>query len=144
MPVLAILLQWKILSSGLLSGETVSHWPRISLMQCIAKASLEFCVMTWVASDWNLSDALMKAADSCRKPLELFLKTRRWRVKFDPEFVVAAKKSVSARAQMEQEAVATDSASAVIGTLWQDDLHSRSGVPDLDELHRRMLQDARL
>ena len=49
-------------------------------------------VLYWLASDWNLSDALTKKKDDCRESMKFFLKTCQWMLKFDPNFVVSAKK----------------------------------------------------
>ena len=47
--------------------------------------------LIWLASDWNLSDALTKKK-TCRESLKYFLKHRRWMLKFDPAFVVSSRK----------------------------------------------------
>ena len=47
----------------------------------------------WLASDWNLADALTKIKPECRQAMEQYLRTGRWRLKFDPSFIVSAKKS---------------------------------------------------
>ena len=49
--------------------------------------------LIWLASDWNLSDALTKRPAECRRSLEQFLRTGVWMLKFDPHFVVSAKKA---------------------------------------------------
>ena len=55
---------------------------------CFAYETFD-CHMT----DWNLSDALTKKALECRQGLLLFLKTWVWKLKYDPEFVVSARKA---------------------------------------------------
>ena len=49
--------------------------------------------LIWVASDWNLSDALTKKASECRRSFEQFLRTGVWMLKFDPSFIISAKKA---------------------------------------------------
>ena len=50
-------------------------------------------VLIWLAADWNLSDGLTKEKEESRRNLEHFWKTFKWRIRFDPSFVVAAKKA---------------------------------------------------
>ena len=52
----------------------------------------EMTKLIWVASDWNLGDAFTKMNADARDGLLTFLATRRWRLKFDPTFVVSTKK----------------------------------------------------
>ena len=49
--------------------------------------------LIWLAGDWNLSDALTKKLAECRQGLMLFLRTWTWKLRFDPSFVVSARKS---------------------------------------------------
>ena len=49
--------------------------------------------LLWIAGDWNLSDALTKKLQECRQGLILFLRTWTWKLKFDAEFVVSARKA---------------------------------------------------
>merc|ERR1711951_227799 len=55
--------------------------------------SRDLTLLLWIAGDWNLSDALTKKALECRQGLMLFLKTWVWKLKYDPEFVVSARKA---------------------------------------------------
>ena len=48
--------------------------------------------LIWLAGDWNISDALTKKSAECRHGLKLFLKTNVWQLKFDPAFIVSARK----------------------------------------------------
>ena len=45
--------------------------------------------LRWVASDFDLGDALTKKRAECRLGLSQFLCTRKWCIKFDPSFVSA-------------------------------------------------------
>ena len=58
------------------------------------KQAIRFCLtkLIWLASDWNLGDALTKKKGDCRDSLTFFLRHRTWRLKFDPNFIVSAKK----------------------------------------------------
>ena len=71
-----------------------------SLKQKLKDQLLE-CV--WVAGDWNLSDCLTKKQQECRKGMIKFLELRVWRLRFDPEFILFAKKSRSAVKQVIEE-----------------------------------------
>jgi hypothetical protein len=51
--------------------------------------------LIWMAADWNLADALTKARLDARQSMMLFLRTWIWRFRFDPAFVVSAKKAKS-------------------------------------------------
>ena len=86
--------------------------------------------LLWVASDWNRADSLTKVAPECRKPLGQFLKVRKWRVRFDPNFVVAAKKAERSAVQIVQ-----DAHEQPVGTLWPSD-HGTDDqdFPDLERL----------
>ena len=48
--------------------------------------------IVWLSSDWNLADCMTKIKPECRRPMEYFLKTGYWRLKYDPDFIVACKK----------------------------------------------------
>ena len=56
--------------------------------------------LNWIAGDWNLSDGLTKKASDSRRSLETFLGSHQWAIKYDPNFVVSARK---ARKQLAQE-----------------------------------------
>ena len=49
--------------------------------------------LVWLAGDWNISDALTKEKAECRQGLREYLRTRVWRLKFDPKFIVSARKA---------------------------------------------------
>ena len=49
--------------------------------------------LIWLASDFNLSDALTKRASECRRSFVQFLRTGIWMLRFNPEFVISAKKA---------------------------------------------------
>ena len=97
--------------------------------------------LVWVASDWNLADALTKTAPEARRPLEQFLRLRKWRVRFDPEFIVAAKKAnKTARQVMNDETENLDAEEdlGLCGTQWQEEFGQRTdGVPDLEAVRRQ-------
>ena len=61
-----------------------------SLKQSLMETTLS---LKWLAGDWNLGDALTKELAECRRSLSKFLQLRKWRLRFDPSFIVAAKKS---------------------------------------------------
>ena len=64
----------------------------------------ERSLLVWLASDWNLGDGLTKEKIEARRSLESFLRTGRWRLRFDPNFIVAARKAaMSARETMRRE-----------------------------------------
>ena len=67
---------------------------RAALQAFQLKESLPRCAtkLIWLASDWNLSDALTKKKRECRESLEFFLKNRVWMLRFDPQFIRSAKK----------------------------------------------------
>ena len=72
---------------------------RAALQAEYLKQALPACGtrLIWVASDWNLSDALTKKKKKkkCRESLKYFLKHRGWMLKFDPAFVVSSRKQKS-------------------------------------------------
>ncbi|CAE7387909.1 unnamed protein product, partial [Symbiodinium sp. CCMP2592] len=49
--------------------------------------------LIWLASDFNLSDALTKRASECRRSFVQFLRTGVWMLRFNPDYVVSAKKA---------------------------------------------------
>ena len=49
--------------------------------------------LKWVAADWNLADGFTKEASESRQNLEAFLKTQTWRIEFNKDFVVSARKA---------------------------------------------------
>ena len=49
------------------------------------------CDLRWLASDYDLGDALTKKRQECRQGLEYFLRTNRWCIAFDPTFTAAKK-----------------------------------------------------
>ncbi|CAE7794514.1 unnamed protein product [Symbiodinium sp. CCMP2592] len=49
--------------------------------------------LIWLASDFNLSDALTKRSPECRKSFVQFLRTGIWMLRFNPQFVVSAKRA---------------------------------------------------
>ena len=61
-----------------------------SLKQSLMEITLS---LKWLAGDWNLGDALTKELADCRRSLAKFLQLKKWRLRFDPAFIVAAKKS---------------------------------------------------
>ena len=67
---------------------------RAALQVFQLKESLPRCAtkLIWLASDWNLSDALTKKKRECRESLEFFLKSRVWMLRFDPQFTRSARK----------------------------------------------------
>ena len=86
--------------------------------------------LVWVASDWNLADALTKTAPEARRPLEQFLRLRKWRVRFDPEFIVAAKKANKTARQVmndETENLDADEDLGLCGTQWQEEFWPTNG-----------------
>ena len=58
------------------------------------KEAIPTCNTTllWLAGDWNLSDALTKKKPDSRESLEYYFQKRCWMLKFDPEFIVSARK----------------------------------------------------
>ena len=58
-----------------------------------AATSREPVELAWVSGDWNLADNFTKVKPACREGVRAFMLSRRWRIKFDPEFVVAEKKT---------------------------------------------------
>ena len=61
----------------------------LQLRQRIEDPSLKF---VWLSPDWNLADGMTKLKPDCRRPMEDFLKTGYWRLKYDPDFILAGKK----------------------------------------------------
>ena len=61
----------------------------LQLKECLQEKGQH---LLWLSSDWNLADALTKLKAEARRGYETYLKTGMWRLKYDPEFVVAAKK----------------------------------------------------
>ena len=49
--------------------------------------------LIWLASDFNLSDALTKRSSECRKSFVQFLRNGIWMLRFNPNFIVSAKKA---------------------------------------------------
>ena len=49
------------------------------------------CFLRWLASDYDLGDALTKKRPDCRTGLLKYLKTKLWCVAFDPTFTTAKK-----------------------------------------------------
>ena len=49
------------------------------------------CELRWVASDYDLGDALTKKRNQCREGLVKYLRTFLWSIAFDPEFIAAKK-----------------------------------------------------
>jgi hypothetical protein len=49
--------------------------------------------LIWLSGEWNISDALTKKGADARASFMQFLKTGIWMLRFDPNFVVSAKKS---------------------------------------------------
>ena len=49
--------------------------------------------LIWLASDFNLSDALTKRASECRRSLVQFLRTGVWMLRFNPDYIISAKKA---------------------------------------------------
>ena len=84
----------------------------------------------WMTADRNLSDALTKAASSCRTAMEKFLQVGRWRCRFHPDFVVSAKKGKSA----------VDVISAGDVDFIFADEGSRHDMPSIDSLRRQILR----
>ena len=67
---------------------------RAALQAFQLKESLPRCAtkLIWLASDWNLSDALTKEKRECRESLDFFLESRVWMLRFDPQFIRFARK----------------------------------------------------
>ena len=81
--------------------------------------------LIWVSGDWNLADALTKSADDCRVSARQFLRSGKWRIKFDENFLAGKKQPKSAAQTM-----ADDADDRPHGTLWQDEICPRNdGVP---------------
>ena len=53
--------------------------------------------LRWLASDFDLGDALTKKRADCRVGLLKFLRTGRWCIRFDPNFVSAKKNKRAGR-----------------------------------------------
>ena len=87
---------------------------RAALQAEYLKQALPDCgtKLIWLASDWNLSDALTKKKKECRESLEYFLKHRRWMLKFHPDFVVSSRKQKAVSGtpvkQLEQESMSSE------------------------------------
>ena len=87
---------------------------RAALQAEYLKQALPDCgtKLIWLASDWNLSDALTKKKKECRESLEYFLQHRRWMLKFDPDFVVSSRKQKAVSGtpvkQLEQESMSSE------------------------------------
>ena len=58
--------------------------------------------MRWLASDFDLADALTKKRAECRVGLLKFLRTGRWCIKYDPQFVSAKKNKKAGRSAISQ------------------------------------------
>ena len=71
----------------------LSH-TRAALQAFQLKESLPRCAtkLVWLASDWNLSDALTKKKWECRESLDFFLESRVWMLRFDPQIIRSARK----------------------------------------------------
>ena len=63
----------------------------LTLKQCFEEDKNNHLV--WLAGDWNISDALTKEKAECRLGMREYLRTRVWRLKFDPQFIVSARKA---------------------------------------------------
>ena len=66
---------------------------RAALQAYQLRDSLNRCKsqLRWLASDYNLSDALTKKRPDCRTGLQKFLSVYRWSIRFDPSFTAAKK-----------------------------------------------------
>eukprot|EP00439_Symbiodinium_sp_Y106_P003788 s7080_g1.t1 len=49
--------------------------------------------LIWLSGEWNISDALTKKSPECRRTFEQYLRTRVWMLRYDPEFVISAKRA---------------------------------------------------
>ena len=79
---------------------------RAALQAEYLKQAMPACgtLLIWLASDWNLSDALAKKKKKeCRQSLEYFLKHRRWMLKFNPAFMISSRKQEAASGSPAQQ-----------------------------------------
>ena len=60
-------------------------------------------VLIWLSSDWNISDGLTKEKSESRRSLEAFMRTGRWRLRFDPNFIIAARKAAQGAVDIMKE-----------------------------------------
>ncbi len=60
-----------------------------SLKQSIGQNNLR---MIWLASGWNLADALTKKKPEALKALEELLRSGHWRLRYDPNFIASLRK----------------------------------------------------
>ena len=65
----------------------------VQAFQVKQSLAVDLAKLIWLAGDWNLSDALTKKPAECRQGLKLFLKTFTWKLKYDPNFIVSARKA---------------------------------------------------
>ena len=67
---------------------------RAALQAYQLKEAIPACLTTllWLAGDWNLSDALTKKKPESRESFQFFLDRRIWQLKFDPQFIVSARR----------------------------------------------------
>jgi len=107
---------------------------RAALQAEYLKQALPACgtLLVWLASDWNLSDALAKKKKECRQSLEYFPKHRRWMLKFDPAFMISSRKqkavSGSPAQQWQQQVMSSE------GFLYP--CNSCDFIPCMFDLHR--------
>ena len=59
--------------------------------------------MHLVSGDWDLGNALTQRQSSARGAMLVFLRTWKWKLRFDPDFIVAAKKKNRKAADLMQE-----------------------------------------
>ncbi|OLP94250.1 Copia protein [Symbiodinium microadriaticum] len=57
--------------------------------------------LRWVASDFDLGDALTKKRSDCRTGLLKFLRTQRWCIRYDPQFISAKKNKQAGRSAVD-------------------------------------------
>ena len=65
--------------------------------------------LAWVSGDWNLADNFTKPKRECREGMRSFLLNHHWRIRYDPEFIVAEKKQPIKATTLMRRALADES-----------------------------------
>ena len=88
-------------SKGGFDSVTVNESPLLGLSNMRAaiqafhvKQTIRICgtLLIWLAGDWNLGDSLTKKKPESRESMLFYLRHRTWMLKYDPEFIMSARK----------------------------------------------------
>ena len=97
------------------------------------------CELRWLASDYDLGDALTKRRAQCREGLIKYLRTFLWSIAFDPEFIAAKKNRKMGKTAIGKIDEAMDGMKAV--DIWLSSLFLQ-GSCEQDDFYMKALTSA--